>query len=126
MRGVLRTVGVPLLAYHALILAGAAVLVAGFVRRAPFWEAMGALLIVLGIGVEAAILAWSARLTRRATVARAAPDAARTGGGTEGFCLRCGYVGSAGPTVCRRCGGPSVRRVRSPDPRAVGDREAPD
>jgi hypothetical protein len=68
----------------------------------PYW--MGLALIAVGIALEAAVLAWSAGLTRRA-----AARAAHPGAGTElpfaarRRCPRCGWTGPRGPLVCPRC-----------------------
>lgn len=113
-RAVLRRVGGPLLAYHALILAGAYLVVLGYVDGTEGFEIAGSVLVAAGIGTELGVLGWSIRLTRR--TASVGDESQRPG--TEppsphppvgSICVRCGDQASSRRRTCPRCGGPMVQ-----------------
>lgn len=111
---ILRKALAPLLAYHILILGGAFFVGWGITvgPRADF--ILGVALIVVGIGVEGAVLAWSASLTMESARTAGRPSSAvglapgNPGVGT-GLCTGCGWSDSRSRTICPRCGKPLVR-----------------
>lgn len=125
---VMRLVAPPLLAYHVLILVGAYLIVRGDSAGSLPLLYIGLALVVAGIATEAAILAWSARLTQRSAVAPGSVGAPV--GHTETaaaisrrFCIGCGWTGEEARTLCPRCARPLIRRSR-PD-RSTGVPEPP-
>ena len=104
-RPVLRRVGGPLVAYHAMILLGAFLLVTG--SRWGFWSIVGAVLVAAGILVELGILIWSASLTRTASVPHhlAGTTSTKTSRASpRRVCPACGRVGDQAAATCPRCG----------------------
>jgi len=104
-RTLLRKVAGPLVAYHALILIGAFLVIAGG-GWGP-WRAVGAGLVGVGIALEVAILAWTAALTRSAaaeptTMGRSLAHPSR--GGARRVCVACGREGVEGIATCPQCG----------------------
>lgn len=112
---VMRLVAPPLLAYHALILVGAYVIVRGDTAGSLPLLYSGLAMVAAGIATEAAILAWSARLTLRSAAASVA-DRTRAGpAGTRAsnshrFCTGCGWSGAITQGLCPRCAHPLIRR----------------
>ena len=112
---VLRRVGPPLLLYHALILAGAYLVVLGYVDHSAGYEGAGAILIASGVALLAAVLAWSARLSRRAAHPSAVPVLRASGMEQPGpersrwLCVRCGRRTDRPAFSCPDCGGSLVR-----------------
>lgn len=102
----LRRVIGPLLAYHALVLAGGFLLVLGVVQGSTLERDVGAGVLAAGVATAVAVLAWSARLAR-------APRSAGSVGPVPRVCPRCGRTGPDGRTVCDRCGAPLVWAIRS-------------
>lgn len=119
VRPLLRRVGGPLVLYHALILAGAYLLVLGFTSSSPVYEMAGVALVVWGIVTEGVILVWSASLTRRAATPAPTPgevgaaSAAQLGNRPSRLCVRCGQTSAGESSTCPRCGGPAVRVPRA-------------
>jgi len=104
-RRLLRKVGGPLLVYHAMIFAGAFLLITG--ARWGTWFLLGILLVVAGIAVELAILAWSASLTRSVRPAVESPRGVEPGAlapSSRRICVACGREGNPEAVVCARCG----------------------
>lgn len=104
-----------LLVNHALILGGAFLLVAGSGGRQSLWEATGASLVVVGIGIEVALIGWSASLARRARPDRLDPAVRgpeTTNSSARHLCLACGWSGPADVAgICPNCHRPMVRMV---------------
>ncbi len=102
-----------LVSNHLLILLGAAVLVVARQRADGEWAAVGVTLLVVGIGIEAAVIAWSASLVRRAASARRRspePLPGSTVRGDKALCVSCGWSGSRVPWgLCPRCQRTTVR-----------------
>lgn len=112
-RSVLRRIGGPLIAYHALILAGAYLIVLGYTDGSAGLEWVGAALVGAGILTELWVLVWSARSTRRAAALEpvgrppgTSPSSSRPP--AEFICVRCGRQEPGIHWTCPRCGGPSV------------------
>ncbi len=112
----MRLVAPPLLAYHALILVGAYVIVRGDTAGSLPLLYTGLAMVAAGIATEAAILAWSARLTLRSAASSGA-DRMRAGAvGTRAsashrFCMVCGWSGAVTQGLCPRCAHPLIRRA---------------
>lgn len=100
-----RAIG-PLLAYHALVLAGGFLLVIGVVQRSTMERDVGAAVLAAGVATAVAVLVWSARLAR-------SPGSTGAVGPVPRVCPRCGRQGTEGRTVCDRCGAPLVWAIRS-------------
>lgn len=101
-----RIVAVPLLAYHVLLLAGAFILLTGLARGDELWIGVGGGLIVAGIGIELAVLWWSASLVRRTTGSNeSGPLSVRESNpvGRPRLCASCGWKGKARGPLCPRC-----------------------
>lgn len=113
-RSIWRKVGGPLVLYHALVLFGAYLTIRGILDGEPADEYVGVGVIIGGIAVEAAVLAWSAGLTRRAaavarTVGESGADRTPERRAGTAQCVRCAWEGVAEGSVCPRCGGFLVR-----------------
>ena len=104
-RPLLRKLLGPLVLYHALILTGAFLLIAG--GGLGSWRVVGAGLVAVGIALEVAILAWTASLTRLAATSLAPAGQSR---GVlplrrpRRVCLGCGKEGGEGVATCSQCG----------------------
>lgn len=108
----------PLLLNHALLLAGAALLLVGDSRATPSWELTGLGLCVAGVVIEIVVIVWSAGLI----TARAGSGAIYRGESphlrpapkpSAKFCPWCGWTGVPGPSrICLRCYRPTVPPVR--------------
>jgi hypothetical protein len=100
----------PLLAYHALILLGAYLVVAGSAGSMPDWIPVGLGLIGAGIVVAIGVLAWASLLTRRAgRRGHAAPGSSpSTVRETRWLCWACGWHSESPEGTCPRCGKPMV------------------
>lgn len=103
----------PLLANHLMILLGAYFLVAGTSGGRPGWISLGASLVGTGIGIELAVLWWSASLVHRsARVERSQPEIAGASAPSADRSL-CPYCGWSGRTrafaACARCNRPTIR-----------------
>lgn len=114
-RSVMRRVAGPLLVYHALILFGAFLLLAG----GPWepWRGVGAVLVAAGILVEVSILTWSASLSRSArdrgdVASRASKES--PGESARWICLACGRAVREKSSTCPRCGRPVVSLGSTP------------
>jgi hypothetical protein len=110
---VLRRVGVPLVAYHVVIFVGAFLVLRGSSIGSASSVGEGIGLIVLGVAIEGAILAWSAKLTRNAAVSsrRAAIVPEDEPGGAarrRRVCVYCGAPSGAGRRICATCGRPLI------------------
>jgi hypothetical protein len=109
-----RKVMIPLAVYHALILAGAFLVVRGNLLGSSPSVFSGALLIAGGIAVEVAILYWAAELIRRSAVAQGGPvpvvpsrpPSVRP---PRSLCWGCGWQGDRERSYCPRCGKLVVR-----------------
>lgn len=107
----------PLLAYHVLILGGAFFVGWGISVGPKVDLTIGVALIVVGIGVEGAVLVWSAGLARRSVGAFSGTQP--EGGPAPGksrlepvLCIGCGWSGSGGRSICPRCGKPLIRGTK--------------
>lgn len=112
---VMRLAAPPLLAYHALILVGAYVVVRGDTSGSLLLLGIGLAMVVAGILTELAVLAWSAGLTRHsAALPSARPtrevEPGRSGPAARRICWSCGWSGDGPGTICPRCARPLVRR----------------
>jgi len=111
---ILRIIGGPLLLYHALILGGAFLLVFGYARGVGSFEILGIVLAAAGVLTEGLIVAWAARLTRKAAGRGSVSESAGAPGtepplpGPRRVCVRCGRAGKLGAYTCARCGAPCV------------------
>jgi len=105
----LRRLAGPLVIYHAMILGGALLIVAG--GSGGLWRLVGAVLVGAGIAVELSILAWSASLTRSASSRSSGAEPTRSSSAPGTFrrvCIACGHAGSETSPTCPRCGRPVV------------------
>ncbi len=114
-RPILRKLGGPLLLYHILILAGAYLVVLGIIDGSPLLQVVGVVSIVAGVVTEAAVLAWSAQLVRRAASAKDGSDRetaqpAEASSLRGQLCVRCGWSGRDTGHICPRCAGLLVLR----------------
>lgn len=105
----MRRVTGPLLAYHALILLGAFVLVWGAAYGSRSEVVIGSVLIGAGIALELAIVAWTASLTRdaarsRGTSGTLAGAPAVPGSFDRWLCTGCGRRAEQKLGICPRCG----------------------
>ena len=108
-RPMLRRIVGPLVTYHAMILLGAFLIVAG--GNWGYWRLVGAILVGAGVAVELSILAWSASLTRSASTRGGESASARSvpaPGAPRRTCVACGREGSAATRTCPRCGKPVI------------------
>ena len=103
-----------LLSYHVLVLGGGALLVIGWLRADPAWVAGGIVLFVIGVGVQLAVLAWTTRIIRRASLhpiepgSPARPEPSNLAAPPTRVCLACGWQGAHRPTYCPQCGRPTI------------------
>jgi len=104
-----------LLVDHVLILGGAFFLVAGSSGGHVSWETAGASLIVVGVGIEVAIIGWSASVAQRSRRQPVSPTDHAVGEVTvrvRHLCPSCGWSGSTGVAgICRVCHRPTVRML---------------
>ena len=88
----------PLLAYHAFILVGAAVLLIGVIRGSIPLTVGGVILVAVGIAIQTLVLRWSAALTaeaaRRGASAPAPSSPADPRTRAEWLCIACAWKGS--------------------------------
>jgi len=103
---IMRKVSAPLLAYHALILLGAALLIWGAEGGDATRVTVGAILVGAGIAVELAVLGWSASLARSPPSSETRPrdavaDPAELG---RWICVGCGQKATQRGAICSRCG----------------------
>lgn len=115
----LGTVGGPLLANHLLLLAGAFLVVRGFVSGPSLSIVIGSTLIAAGVAIEIWIIVWSARLVRRGSSGLPAPfprgsESGRGSSDRHRLCVGCGWRGGEGPQFCPRCGKVLVRLPSAP------------
>jgi hypothetical protein len=96
--------------YHGLILVGAYLLVVGYIDGLRWYEAAGGVLVALGIVVQGAVLAWLAKLSRKASIESPEPGAG-VGGPSRWLCVRCGRKAGTPTFACPECGGPMVKGV---------------
>ncbi len=98
----------PLLAYHAFILVGAAVLLIGVIRGSIPLTVGGVILVAVGIAIQTLVLRWSAALTaeaaRRGASAPAPSSPADPRTRAEWLCIACAWKGSGAVRYCPRCG----------------------
>jgi hypothetical protein len=100
-----------LVLYHALILAGALLLIEGTLRGPTTWVYAGTFLFVVGVLIQAWVLVWAFRAARSgAPIWSRAPG---PGGAPapQFLCPTCGLKGPLQGRVCPRCHRP-VARVR--------------
>jgi len=113
---ILRKAFGPLLAYHVLILGGAFLVGWGISVGSRAGLVIGLALIVLGIGVEVAVLVWSAGLTIRSARTQSWSRREGTTPGPTGIgpslCTGCGWSGSVGRSICPRCGKVLIRGAK--------------
>lgn len=99
----------PLVVYHALILGGAfLIVVAG---GWGIWQIVGVALVVLGISVEVAVLAWTASLTRtaaRESPSPAGPWASPRPDEASRICVACARKSRERTRICPQCGRATV------------------
>ena len=102
--GPFRRVAVPLLVNHALIPVGGLLLVVGATTGGASTRDLGAATLGAGLAIEAGVVAWSMRLTRRAASRR--PTVGSPSDDSVRGCASCGWRGSRPRYVCPRCGRP--------------------
>lgn len=107
--------------YHALLLAGGAILLTGLADGVPLEDWLGTGALVAGLCLFVGVLAWTARLARhrppdllRSPVASPSTIAPNPRGGW--LCSACGWRGGRGEGFCPRCGKILVRLFTEPDP----------
>lgn len=91
-----------LLAYHVLILVGAAGLLLGVVRSGVALELVGAAFLSVGVALQLSIIVGSARSARAAGAAHDAIGPLRGGPGRR-RCTACGWNGVTASIFCARC-----------------------
>jgi hypothetical protein len=115
-RATLKKIGMPLLAYHVLILLGAFVVLSGLVVGPFGSEPFGLVLIGAGIALEIGILWWAVTLVRGAarTTSGRSEVALPTGPLRRWICPGCGRIGRELLATCPLCGRVRVRLPEGP------------
>ena len=112
-RTVLQRVWVPLVLYHAMILVGAYCVFVGYAHGPRWFEALGGVLIASGIVVQGAVIGWSIRMVRTASIRSRGPNTSSRDTPLHSRCwqcIRCGKVGTGPDRACPACGGPTIAR----------------
>ena len=119
-----RSALVPLLAYHALIVVGGAILIEGWIHGSGAWMAVGLGILLVGLATVVAVLVWAARLAvdagRAIPVREVRSPAPAPRGGT--ICPRCAWSGPGRRVTCPRCGATVVPTFVGTSAAATRDR----
>jgi hypothetical protein len=101
-----------LLAYHAVVIAGALLAIRGILVGDLRTEYLGYVLIAAGVAIQVALIVWSVRLARQAAATDRSRSAFLGGPATPErpqFCSFCAWRGRRDMGLCPRCGRPLIR-----------------
>ncbi len=104
----------PLGTNHFLVIVGGFLIVVGFTRGATSLMLWGLAVLVIGIGLEIAVIRWAHRQLLAGVPEAARATSPRSAGASlpsirRSLCVACGWSGPSAGTSCPRCGRVTIR-----------------